>query len=418
MNREAGENEWKAHWGLASELGLSGDRVAVSAYASPGQFEAERERIFGKAWLLCARVEEVPEPGSFIRREVPPLRTEALITRGKDGHLHAFHNACLHRGSALVAECSGKASAFTCPYHGWTYGIDGKLRGIPGKEYFPQVDLATARLKPIHMDVWNGFVFLNFSAAPDQSLAEFLGPFASQFDGLPLADYPRAIEMTLDVDVNWKAFLEASNESYHVSALHGRTLGEQMTTSANPRNNSYDPVFSGAHASATVEGRTDWLPTKPVARFVAETPDSEAGMGNARRDAPDEAATRPFAGHAAVNRIGLPSFAAECMLIFPFTCLQLLPNSYVWFQYWPVSHDRTRFVWRQYVPSAPRTWRQAFAEAHAIAYVRDVVTEDGTMVARQQRGFEGGGLAEVVFGENEFMPRFFHQTVRDWLAGA
>jgi phenylpropionate dioxygenase-like ring-hydroxylating dioxygenase large terminal subunit len=108
--------------------------------------------------------------------------------------------------------------------------------------------------------------------------------------------------------------------------------------------------------------------------------------------------------------------SSECMLLFPFTCLQFLANRYIWFQYWPVAPDRTHFVMRLYFQSAPSSYREAFAEAHMAAYTRDIVTEDGSMVARQHRSFLSGGLSWTMLGENESVLRHFHQMIQQRLA--
>jgi phenylpropionate dioxygenase-like ring-hydroxylating dioxygenase large terminal subunit len=415
MDREA--QDWSAHWALAGRCGMGLERVDVTTYTSAQVFEAEREKIFRKTWIPVAREAEIAEPGAFIRREIFPLETGALITRDKDGRLHAFHNTCLHRGSTLVAECGGKANSFVCPYHAWTYGLDGKLRGMPGREHFPHVDLSTARLKPIHLDVWNGFVFLNFDTAPAKPLADTMGELGRMFGDVPFGDYPHVMELTWDINANWKALMEASNEAYHVSVLHRRTLSDQMTSAENPINNLYDPFFSPPHATAMTQANPAWKPDQAVMQFVYATEAFRAQPGGVHEDAAAPSGPMSFLAHPAVNRAGLPSMAAQLVLLFPFTCLQMLANRYIWFQYWPVSVDRTRFVMRLYSAQPPGSWREAFAEAHMAAYTRDIATEDAEMTATQHRGFRSGGVSEVVFGENECLLRFFHQMVGLHLEG-
>lgn len=420
MNSETKPRSWARHWALAGDLGLRVDRVEAAAYTSPEVFEFEREKIFCRAWIPVAREEELSEPGSFIRREVATLAAEAVITRGKDSRITAFHNACLHRGSALVTECEGRTSAFVCPYHAWSYNLEGQLKGMPGKSYFPQVDPGSARLKPINVDTWNGFVFLNFAETPDQSLTDFLGEFGRRFDGLPFADYPHVVELVWEVPANWKTLMEASNEAYHVGSLHKATLGEMLTHPENPHNNGYDAVLEPPHASATIQANENYNPGQPVMRFVFETEAFRGQPGGASSGARPGAtveSARSFLDHPAINRIGLPSMSAESVLLFPFTCLQMLANRYIWFQYWPIAADKTRFVLRVYVQAPPSNYREAFAMAHMAAYSRDIATEDACMTSLQQRGLSSGGVSEVVFGENEAILRYFHQMISDWLGG-
>ena len=408
-----------ADWALAARHGLANDRVPATAYTSPEVFAAERERIFARAWIPVAREADVAESGDFIRRDIPTLGKDVIITRGKDGALNAFHNACQHRGAPVVAACSGRAARFVCPYHAWSYGIDGKLLGITGREHFPQVDGAVARLRPVHLACWNGFIFLNFADEPGQDLPAFLGEFGQAFAGLPFDDYPHAIELTWEVAANWKLLMEASNEAYHVAYLHGLSLGDMVTTPGNPLNHGHAALFSPPHASATIEANPNYAPDHPVMRFAFGVEAFRGQPGGGQQAGKAARGQASFLAHPAVNRASVPTVSTESMLLFPFTCLQLLANRYIWFQYWPLAADRTRLVLRVYLQSAPASWREAFAAAHTAAYSRDIASEDVGMASAQQRALASGGIGEVMLGENEPVLRFFHAMVARWLdAGA
>jgi len=416
MNKESRGEDWAGHWALADKFALDNDRVPASAYTLPEVFETERAKIFRRTWLPVARESEVAEPGDFVRCPIEPLQAEALVVRGKDGVLRAFHNACRHRGAAIESACRGQAKAFVCPYHAWTYDLDGKLKGLPGKECFPQVEIGREGLTPIRLETWNGFVFLNFSEQQPESLTDYLGSLGVLMDGLPLDDYPHMVELTWNVDANWKILMEASNEAYHVSALHKWSLSEQLTSAENPLNHGYDAVFSPPHATATIQANLRWRPEKPVVDFVYQAEAFRGQPGGANSEQEDGNGPTPFLGHAGVNRIGLPSMSAEIMLLFPLTCLQILANRYIWFQYWPVAVDKTRFVLRIYMPSAPSSYREAFAEAHMATYSRDIASEDAWMAATQHRSLKGGGVKDVLLGENECVIRFFHKMIAEYLA--
>ena len=143
MNKET--DPWARHRTLASDRGVGAAVVDAERYTSPDIYKAECEKIFRRTWLLVARETEVRNPGDFIKRTIYPLETEALIVRGKDGVIRAFHNVCAHRGSALVGASEGTTNLFVCPYHAWSYGTDGKCKAITGAEYFPQVDKNKSR---------------------------------------------------------------------------------------------------------------------------------------------------------------------------------------------------------------------------------------------------------------------------------
>lgn len=415
MNKNVESGEWSSHWALASKHGLTTDRVDAKCYTSAEVFAEEKRKIFAKQWIAIGRTAELPDPGDYIRRDFFPLEVEVIVARARDGALNAFINACLHRGAALVSNCGGNTSAFVCPYHAWSYALDGTLKGVPGRNHFPQLAGQNARLKPVHVDVWNGFVFLNFADKPEQTLIEYLGGFAELFRDAPFEDYPHVVELTRDINANWKTAVEASNEAYHVSVLHRQSTSPQVSTVENPLNNRFDPIFSRPHASATTGANKDWRPQKPVMKFVYSVESFRAQPGGTQVEA-RKAGARRFIDHHAVNRIDLPSMATEAMLLFPFTCVQLMNNRYIWFQYWPVSVDKTRLVFRMYSERKPFSYREVFAESHMIAYSRDVVTEDCNVIDMQHRGLKGGGLSEVIFGDNECLLRHFHEMIAKYLA--
>jgi phenylpropionate dioxygenase-like ring-hydroxylating dioxygenase large terminal subunit len=407
------QKAWTKHWGRASALGLEMACVDAASYTSPDRFEAEREKIFRKVWMPIARDEEVADPGQFIVREVPALGLEAVIVRGRDGVIRAFHNSCPHRGVALVRKCGGRTSLFSCPYHAWSFGTDGRLKAIPGADNFPQVKGADVGLSSIHCDVWNGFIFLNFDESPVPSLPDYLADFADLFASLPFDSYPYFVEMVQDVETNWKCFMDAASEGYHVTVLHKDSLGAQTTATENPLNHFYDPIISGPHASSTVQANPAWCPDKqPVVRFVGEASSYQVQPGG---EIDGVAGRRTFAEHPAINRIGLPSFAVQNLRLFPFTSLQMAVDRFLWFQFWPLFVNRTRFVWRLYSPCPPSSYREAFAEAHMIAYSRDIGTEDVAITTMQNIGLRCGALRTIYLGENEFMLRSFHEAVRHYL---
>ena len=112
---------------------------------------------------MVGRVEEVGAPGDFVVRDMPTLSASVIIAHGKDGQLRAFYNSCSHRGVALVCQERGNSLTFRCPYHAWLYRIDGTLSAIPSEQDFPHVNKAEHGLTRIHLDTWNGFIFLNFA---------------------------------------------------------------------------------------------------------------------------------------------------------------------------------------------------------------------------------------------------------------
>lgn len=190
-------------------------------YHSQALFELERTQLFLTHWQVAGHVNDVPSPGDWISFDL--LGERAVVMRGRDGVVRAFHNLCRHRGARVVDGASGHCKgAMVCPFHGWVYNLDGSLRGAARPESFGDMDRSKFGLKPVEMEIWHGFVFLRFLPGPQPSVAEWLKPYDRDF-----TDY-RASELqpvskatwTTELPVNWKSVRDVDNEGYHVAMAH------------------------------------------------------------------------------------------------------------------------------------------------------------------------------------------------------
>ena len=193
-------------------------------YFSPEIFEREKERIFFRQWFCGGRDEEMPEPGDFLVLEVAGESIIALRTR--EGRLRAYYNICRHRGSRLVQNDS--RGSFTggirCPYHSWTYTLDGELRTAPFLEEQDGLYKAELALFPVEIESWGGFFFLYLTPGerrlPAQDLAAQLGQIPERLSRYPLAQLRSVRHLSYPVNANWKVILENYNECYHCSPVH------------------------------------------------------------------------------------------------------------------------------------------------------------------------------------------------------
>ncbi len=180
---------------------------------SPEVLRREQELVFRDAWHYAGPAEWVAEPGD----RFPALAGEApvAVVRGLDGELRAFLNVCRHRGSVIVKE-RGRAKTLQCPYHAWTYGLDGELRSAPRSEREPEFDPCALGLRPALVDTWGPFVFVNtdLEAAP---LAATLGALPELVDASGLAFRER---VSFDLAANWKVAVENYLECYHCPVAH------------------------------------------------------------------------------------------------------------------------------------------------------------------------------------------------------
>jgi glycine betaine catabolism A len=207
--------------------------LPTSWYLSEETFAREKELIFSREWLCAGREEQLPQPGDSLVLSV--LGESVLVVRTKDGELKAHYNVCRHRGSRLcLAEGDEEATPLTggitnagtirCPYHLWTYGLDGRLLSAPHLKEADGLRKEDFSLYPVGLETWGGFLFLNLS--PKEASAEGR-TLLKQLDAIPdrVARYPlqalrSATTITYDVSANWKVIVENYNECYHCAGVH------------------------------------------------------------------------------------------------------------------------------------------------------------------------------------------------------
>lgn len=199
------------------------DRKGLPAwtYHSEALFALERERLFLTHWQLAGHECDIPAPGDWLSFDL--LGERAVVMRGADGVLRAFHNLCRHRGARVVAGDAGHCKgSIVCPFHGWVYDLDGSLRGPARPSSFSDLDRTEFGLKPVEMEIFHGFVFLRLSPGPQPSVAELLAPFDADFAAYRVADVLPAgkTRWESDLPVNWKSVRDVDNEGYHVAMAH------------------------------------------------------------------------------------------------------------------------------------------------------------------------------------------------------
>ena len=189
-------------------------------YTSEKYFRLEVERIFMKNWNFLGRADRIPNPGDYFTTNL--VGVPILVVRGEDNELRALANTCRHRGTR-VAEGEGKCKWFICPYHGWTYGLDGSLVGGPGLKNIKEFNLEDHGLHRLRLDTWGGFIFVNFGES-SESLDDHLGDLPEQMASYDCDSLVLTRRVEFDVACNWKSHIENSVEDYHVPYVHSYTL--------------------------------------------------------------------------------------------------------------------------------------------------------------------------------------------------
>ena len=208
--------------GGTTDMAASTLQFGGSVYTDPARFAAEKRELFGKTPLMAGLSGDIPNPGDVILFDLagPPI----LITRDKDRQLHAFLNVCPHRGARLVTECTAQRR-LVCPFHAWTFDLDGTLMVIPGREGFEGIDPCTRGLTRVPVAEWNGLVFVQATPGDGRIDVEgFLGNFAPELAQLELGAGQPVKSGVLEARANWKYVLDTYGESYHFARLHNRTL--------------------------------------------------------------------------------------------------------------------------------------------------------------------------------------------------
>ena len=212
---------------VRGEVGLH-SRLPSSAYTDGGFLALEYRRWLARTWLFVGRGHEIPEAGDVMPVPGHPF----ILVRNKTGEVRAFQNACRHRGHALVdGPCRG-LRLFTCPYHAWSYDLDGRLLGTPhfGGQSVHRVegfDPANYGLASVRCEMWHDWIFLNIDGAAEP-LEDFVAPMAGR---LADVDFGRLTHyLTIDagaLDLNWKLAMENTMEPYHVPVVHRDTAAGQ-----------------------------------------------------------------------------------------------------------------------------------------------------------------------------------------------
>ncbi|MBV9302515.1 MAG: aromatic ring-hydroxylating dioxygenase subunit alpha [Acidobacteriaceae bacterium] len=238
--------------------------IPASWYLSPEMLELEQRAVFGRNWQVIGRTEQVRSAGDYITAEV--AGEPVVATRGADGILRAFFNVCRHHAAAVAVEECGRAQLFRCPYHGWTYGLDGSLKGVPEFTGVRNFDRAKNGLVPVAVDTWEQFVFVALEPNA-RSLREFLGGLTDLVSPLDLGKLSFYTRKVYTLNCNWKVFVDNYLDGgYHVPHIH-KGLNDVLE-----------------YKEYTIENGDRWsLQSSPMVALDAGSSDRDAAVAATRR---------------------------------------------------------------------------------------------------------------------------------------
>ena len=404
--------------------------VPVSRYTSRAFHDLEMQRLWSRVWQMACREEEIPQVGDHLTYEIG--RFSILIVRTKQG-IRAHHNVCRHRGRRLV-DHPGNASSFICPFHGFSWNLDGSLRSVTSDWDFPHIDQPEFTLTPVACDTWGGWVFVNMDVNAEP-LASFLGSFPDHFDvWQPEARYIEA-HVGKIMSCNWKACQEAFMEAFHVVATH-----PQILTGIGDENSQYDAWENFSRAitpNGTPSPHLRHSPSEDEMFDAANMRYLDDGPGPS---IPNDMSARNFM--AQLSRGAMHEVVGEDAVMPDADLLDsiyytVFPNFHPWggfnrityrFRPWDDRHDKS--LMECYYMSPFRGERPGPAPLHLLdedepwtnapelGLLAKVFTQDTFNLPKVQKGLEAAQYDEVVLARyQETKIRHFHHLLSKWVQG-
>ena len=317
-------------------------------YTSSGFFRREVERIFLQTWNFIGREDELPDAGDYLVLEM--FGESVIVVRSQSGNLNAFVNSCTHRGTRIL-EGKGHCRAMICPYHGWTFDHDGRLKGARGMEKTRNFALDQHGLTQVRLETWDGFLFINFDHDAE-CLSDHLGDITEKFATYNFGDMVCVRRKEYNLSCNWKIFMENAMEDYHTAVVHKSSIGLQDTVTE---------VTNGAWDSARMES------SKSIAVLPEEI--------------------TPFPHIEGLS--GNPADCSYFTVIYPTTFFGTTHDCMWFMQELPLAADRTKLVVGSCFPRQTVA-RDDFEQVVEKYYHRwdKSIPEDNAISERQQAGLK------------------------------
>ena len=401
---------------LAQRYGdLGRGPVSTESVTSAAYFEAEREAVFKRSWLMIGREQDVANPGDYLVKRIEPWNATVVVARDRQGQLHAMHDVCPHRGMHVCGKDqrgTRRGGTFTCQFHGWVFGLDGRVVDVPDRDLYYALDPAQLRMPPLAVDTWEGFIFVHWQAEPAQDLRTFLGELYDGYGGyFDDGFFARAGGYVADLRMNYKFYLDSSVEALHAGYTH-----IQNNTGQNAQSGTalyLGPGMVTLHRSH---------------RAIS------APLGIGERDlAPMEAlafkyggATTPYDPRVrerrlppALNVAKADAWAFDVVELFPNQVLFLSAPLMGFISLWPSAHDRCRVEIEVYM-APPTNAAERVAIEYGLLSIRDVIREDLNMAEGCTDALSSGVLQEIQLSDQEMAVRHSYlvieEAVRAYLA--
>jgi len=370
------------HDAYASAQSALGEATTLpaDAYTDETVYDREVERLFRGQWLCAGRVDQVPAPGDYLSLDL--LGEHLVVTHGLEGEIRVLSRICRHRAAEIVSG-SGNGRSFQCPYHLWTYGLDGALVGAPHMDDVPAFDPARCALPQIRSEIWEGWVFVNLDGAADP-LGEALAPMSEMFAEYEMGALVAEETAVFDSPFNWKVLVDNFMEAYHHIATHRDTL---------------EPIFPGALSHVPDNaGPYSVLVMPPKAEDHGDPPLPE----------------RSIPGLSPEQQPGIVA-----AVVYPFHLFAPAGDTVAWYQLLPEAVDR--FTLRIYL-LMPKALRDASSDPETRApmhgllrtiHEQDIGACEAVMAGLRTSDFDRGPLARLEKAIWEFNQWWCERMLRD-----
>jgi Rieske 2Fe-2S family protein len=249
------------------ELQGAARTLPAKYYTSPEIFAAERERVFGTSWLYVGRADEIPNSGDYFLYEL--FDESVIVVRGADDQIRALYNVCRHRGTRMCENSTGKfTGAIQCPYHAWTYALDGRLMAARNMQDAVGFDKNDWPLAQAHIAQWEGFLFVSFANKPESFTTAFAS-LEKRFEKWHISGLRSAKRHTYELACNWKLVAQNYSECYHCPVIHPQL--DKLSPWDSGRNDLGEGPFLGGFmslrtpgGSMTLDGHTSRPPVGDV----------------------------------------------------------------------------------------------------------------------------------------------------------
>jgi Rieske 2Fe-2S family protein len=340
--------------------------LAQKYFVSAETFAEEQCGIFSKEWLLVGHQSQIAKPGDYFVQTV--AGENLIVIRDQKSQIRGFYNMCRHRGSRLKEDACGHSSTIQCPYHAWTYGLDGRLIGAPHMDEVSGFDKADYPLQPVNLGVWEGFIFVNLhhNGVP---LEKWFAPLNGKFSHWNMSILQPAKRIEYDVHANWKLMFENYSECYHCPGVHPQL--QKVSPYDSAENDLHEGPFLGGFMKIN-QGKSLTMSGNACAAFVGKIENLQQVF---------------------------------YYTIFPNMLLSLHPEYVMVHQLWPQSPERTLIVcdWL-FHPDAARAGQAVYNPNDAIEFWDMTNKQDWHVCELSQQGISSRAYQPGPYSSRESIP--------------